>query len=74
MKEINLVKAYRAGCGLSQEEMAEVIGVHANTYRALEENPRKFSIEQIDKFMAEINKYDVNAKASIIFLNQNCGK
>lgn len=64
---VNLVKAYRTGVGLTQEQMAKAIDVHVNTYRALEDNPTKFSVEQVKKFVEEINKYDPSVKASDIF-------
>ena len=56
LEKVNLVKAYRTGAGLTQEQMAKAIDVHVNTYRALEENPTKFSVEQAKKFVEEINR------------------
>ncbi len=67
LEKVNLVKAYRTGVGLTQEQMAKAIDVHVNTYRALEENPTKFSVEQAKKFVEEINKFDPSVKASDIF-------
>lgn len=64
---VNKVKMHRTGCNITQEEMAKVLGVHVNTYRILEENPSKFNVEQVKKFMLEINKYDANVTASDIF-------
>lgn len=34
---------------VSQEKMAEELGVHRNTYASLEENPGKISIDQAKK-------------------------
>ncbi len=67
LEKVNLVKAYRTGAGLTQEQMAKAIDVHVNTYRALEENPTKFSVEQAKKFVEEINRFDPSVKASDIF-------
>ena len=67
LEKVNLVKAYRTGAGLTQEQMAKAIDVHVNTYRVLEDNPTKFSVEQVKKFIEEINKYDPSVKASDIF-------
>ena len=67
LEKVNLVKAYRIGVGLTQEQMANAIGIHVNTYRNLEDNPTKFSVEQVKKFIEEINKYDPSVKASDIF-------
>lgn len=64
---VNLVKAYRTGAGITQEQMAKAIDVHVNTYRVLEDNPTKFNVEQVKKFIEEINKYDPSIKASDIF-------
>ena len=68
MQEFNKVKAFRVGVGLTQEQMAKALDVHVNTYRALEDNPTKFSVEQVKKFTEEINKYNPSVKASDIFL------
>ena len=67
LEKVNLVKAYRTGAGLTQEQMAKAIDVHVNTYRALEENPTKLSVEQAKKFVEEINRFDPSVKASDIF-------
>lgn len=67
MEKVNLVKAYRTGVGLTQEQMAKAIDVHVNTYRTLEDNPTKFSVEQAKKFVDEIKKYDPTVNASDIF-------
>ena len=67
LEKVNLVKAYRTGAGLTQEQMAKAIDVHVNTYRVLEENPTKFSVEQAKKFVEEINRFDPSVKASDIF-------
>lgn len=65
---VNLVKAYRIGVGLTQEQMADVLGIHVNTYRTLEDNPSRFSVEQAKKFIAEINKYDSVVTIGDVFL------
>lgn len=38
------IKQLRMVRGLTQEQMAERVGVHRNTYASLEENPEKISI------------------------------
>jgi len=43
------VKQHRLIREISQEEMAEKVGVHVQTYRAWEENPEKISIAKAKK-------------------------
>jgi DNA-binding XRE family transcriptional regulator len=45
---------------ISQEKMAEELGVHRNTYASLEENPGKISIDQA-KAIALILEVSVDA-------------
>jgi len=64
---INLVKGYRVGAGISQLEMAKELGMSEPTYRVLENNPDKFTVEQIKKFVSLIQKVEPEAKAEDIF-------
>ena len=52
----------------TQEEMANILGVHVNTYKSWEENPEKFKIIEATKFLEEVNKFDPNVKFEDIFL------
>lgn len=45
---------------ISQEKMAEELGIHRNTYASLEENPGKISIDQA-KAIALILEVSVDA-------------
>ena len=49
MAEKLTVKQHRLIREISQEEMAEKVGVHVQTYRAWEENPEKISIAKAKK-------------------------
>ena len=49
------VKQHRLIREISQEEMAEKVGVHVQTYRAWEENPEKISIAKAKKIAAAFN-------------------
>lgn len=49
------VKQHRLIREISQEEIAERIGVHVQTYRAWEENPEKISIAKAKKIAAAFN-------------------
>lgn len=44
---------------ISQEKMADELGVHRNTYAALEENPGKMSVDQA-KTIAKILEVTVD--------------
>ena len=52
MAEKLTVKQHRLIREISQEEMAEKVGVHVQTYRAWEENPEKISIAKAKKIAA----------------------
>lgn len=55
MTEKLTVKQHRLIREISQEEMAEKVGVHVQTYRAWEENPEKISIAKAKKIAAAFN-------------------
>lgn len=52
MKQKFTLKQYRLIKGLTQAQMAEIIGIHVNTYANWEENPEKISIGKA-KLIAE---------------------
>ena len=66
---MNKVKGYRNMINKSQEEMADILGVHVNTYKAWEDNPTKFKVSEACKFLEEVNKVDPKVKFEDIFLN-----
>ena len=49
--------AWRRARGLSQEALAEAIGVHVNTYRAWEQNPGEI---RYDKALKIADKLEIN--------------
>ena len=55
MTEKLTVKQHRLIREISQEEMAEKVGVHVQTYRAWEENPEKISIAKAKKIATAFN-------------------
>lgn len=65
---MNKIKGYRNMIGKSQEEMAELLGVHVNTYKNWEENPEKFKVDKAFIFLEEVKKYDSDVKFEDIFL------
>ena len=64
---MNKVKGYRTMLGMTQEEMANELGVSTGTYRAYEENPEKMSIESANKFLAVVNRTDSSVTMNDIF-------
>jgi len=54
--------------GKTQEEMANVLGVSANTYKSWEDNPEKFKLDKAFIFLEEVKKYDSGVKFEDIFL------
>ena len=66
---MNRVKGYRIMLGMTQKEMADVIGVSINTYRDMEDNPDKFRVDQANKFLEAVNKVDGTITLNDIFLN-----
>lgn len=49
------LKAARITAGMTQDEVAELLGVHVQTYRKLEENPNLATIEQAKKLSDRLN-------------------
>ena len=39
------IKEWRRARGITQEEMAKLCGVHVNTYRAWEDDPKQIKLE-----------------------------
>lgn len=65
MTEKLTLKQYRLIRDLTQEQMAEIIGVHINTYRNWEESPGKISIDKAKK-IAQALSISVN---EVFFIN-----
>lgn len=49
------LKAARITAGMTQDKVAELLGVHVQTYRKLEENPNLATIEQAKKLSDRLN-------------------
>jgi putative transcriptional regulator len=64
---MNKVKGFRTMLGMTQIEMANELGVSDTTYRTLENNPDKFTLEQINKFLEVVKRVDPSVKAEDIF-------
>lgn len=66
---MNKVKGYRVGCNLTQQEMADAIGISVRTYARLENKPSGFTLEQMTKFVNKINELNPDLKLEDIFLD-----
>lgn len=64
---MNKVKGFRTMLGMTQLEMANELGISDNTYRTLENNPDKFTLEQMNKFLDVVKRVDPSVKAEDIF-------
>ena len=66
--KLNMVKGYRVACNITQEEMANELGVSTRTYGVME-TEIKFTLEQMKKFTQVINRVEKSVKLEDIFLN-----
>lgn len=48
------MKQARVGKGLTMSEMADIMGIHVQTYAKLEKHPEKISIEQANTFVKAV--------------------
>jgi len=61
------VKGARVNANKTQQEVANVLQMHVQTYANLEKNPEKFTIAQAEKFANFVNQ----EVSDIIFLADN---
>lgn len=61
------VKGARVNADKTQQEVANVLGMHVQTYASLEKNPERFTMAQAEVF-ARFVRQDVS---DIIFLPDN---
>lgn len=66
---MNKVLMYRTGAGFTQLEMANMLGMALNTYRAKESDPSKFTLQESNKFVLTIKQINPDVKFEDIFLN-----
>ena len=66
---MNKVKGYRVSIGMTQIEMAQRLGITDTTYRKLENNPGKFSLQQMKAFIEIVREKDPSIKMEDIFLD-----
>lgn len=55
MEVFNRIKSFRNGAGLSQEQMADALGISRITYRAKEDGSSDWKLSEMTKFVDVIN-------------------
>lgn len=60
MESINKVKGYRVMVGLTQEEMAERIGVSSRTYKTKENSNGLFTINELSRIKEVLKSAGIN--------------
>lgn len=55
MQEFNKVKAFRVGAGLTQDQMADALGVSRRTYQAKEDGSSEWKTSEMAKFVEVVN-------------------
>ena len=66
--KINMIKGYRVACNITQEQMANELGVSDRTYGVMEAE-NKFTLDQMKIFTSVINRVEPSVKLEDIFLN-----
>lgn len=56
MQEFNKVRAFRAGAGLTQEQMAEALGMTKPTYKSREDGTSEWKASEMNKFVDTVNQ------------------
>lgn len=55
MQEFNKVRAFRAGAGITQDQMAKALGMTRRTYQAKEDGTSAWKAPEMNKFIETIN-------------------
>lgn len=56
MEAFNKVKSFRVGANITQEAMADLLGMSRKTYRAKEDGSIEWKMSEMSKFVDAINK------------------
>lgn len=65
MQEFNRVKSIRVGAGLTQDQIAEALGMSTRTYKSREDGSSDWKLQEMNKFIEIINNatgFNYNAK------------
>ncbi len=62
MQDLNKVKGYRAMAGLTQEQMAEKIGISARSYATKEADVSKFTVSELEAMVKALNEKNLNIR------------
>ena len=55
MQEFNKVKSIRVGAGITQDQIAKVLGISKNTYNAKENGASDWKLSEMNAFTDAIN-------------------
>lgn len=58
------LRAYRKGCGLSQEEFADVLGVHRTYMGGIERGERNLTLKSVERIARQIKMTPLELLAS----------
>ena len=56
MQEFNRVKSIRVGAGITQEQMANALGISIPTYKAKEDGKSDWKLSEMNKFTEAVNE------------------
>ncbi len=56
MQEFNKVKSIRVGAGITQEQMADALGISIPTYKAKEDGKSDWKLSEMNKFTDAVNE------------------
>jgi putative transcriptional regulator len=67
MQEVNKIKGYRVMVGLTQTEIAKKLNMSERTYATKEQNPNKFTINELNQLEVIFNESGLKiSKADLI--------
>ena len=56
MENFNKIKSFRVGAGITQDQMAEKLGMSTKTYKSREDNRADWKLSEMDAFTKVINE------------------
>ena len=56
MQEFNKIKSLRVGAGITQDQMAEALGMSRKTYKLKEDGSADWKLSEMNEFVEVINK------------------
>lgn len=56
MENFNKIKSFRVGAGITQDQMAEKLGMSTKTYKSREDNRTDWKLSEMNAFVNAINE------------------